>query len=196
MRTSELMQALSEAGAPMEAILIAVRALEEKENEIAMRKAGDRERKRRQRARAQDTDGTFAGQSQDTDGTVTDNNAPPLSRPLPPQTPLTPTHTPGYNKPARVKGGLAKPEDVSPQVWTDFQRHRKAKRADLSETALAGIRREAGKAGWSMDAALAECIARGWTGFKSEWVTGAAAAAASPCDDPLMSRIMARKSGV
>lgn len=59
------------------------------------------------------------------------------------------------------------PEGVSIQVWQDFKKSRKAK---LTQTALDGIQREANKAGWTMEAALMECCARGWRGFKAEWV--------------------------
>lgn len=68
----------------------------------------------------------------------------------------------------------AKPDDVSDQTWGDFLRHRKVKRADVSATVLSGIRKEARIAGWSMEAALAETVARGWQGFKAEWVAKAA----------------------
>ena len=57
------MQAMSDAGAPMDAILIAVRALEERDAEIDAKRAIERDRKRRQRQR--DSHGTVTGQSQD-----------------------------------------------------------------------------------------------------------------------------------
>lgn len=62
------------------------------------------------------------------------------------------------------------PDDVSGDVWSDFLALRRAKKAPLTETALAGIRREADKAGWSLEAALSECVVRGWQGFKADWV--------------------------
>ena len=105
--------------------------------------------------------------------TVTESVTPSLSRPLPPQTPLTPTHThPEYNTRARKGPVPAKPEGVSSQTWADFLALRKQKRADLSQTALAEIEREAVKAGWSLESALAECVARGWQAFKADWVEG------------------------
>lgn len=64
------------------------------------------------------------------------------------------------------------PVDVSSDVWSDFLQARRVKKAPLSETALKGIRREANKAGWSMNAALQEICARGWTGFNAAWVSG------------------------
>jgi len=70
----------------------------------------------------------------------------------------------------------AKPSEVSDQVWSDFCALRKRQKADLSETALVGIRSQADKAGWSLEAALTECVVRGWRGFKAAWVKGDAAA--------------------
>lgn len=72
---------------------------------------------------------------------------------------------------------LAPPEGVSIQVWQDFKKSRKAK---LTQTALDGIQREANKAGWTMEAALMECCARGWRGFKAEWVADKATPANQP----------------
>lgn len=65
---------------------------------------------------------------------------------------------------------VERPDDVQPDVWGDFLRLRKQKRAVVTQTALDGLRREAGKAGYSLNDALSECCARGWTGFKAEWV--------------------------
>jgi len=62
------------------------------------------------------------------------------------------------------------PAGVSDDVWKDFCQHRKALRAAITQTAVNGIDREARKAGWSLEAALRECIVRGWRGFKAEWV--------------------------
>lgn len=64
-----------------------------------------------------------------------------------------------------------RPDGVGEQVWSDWLRLRRSKRAEVTATALAGIAREAGRAGWSLDAALAECCSRGWTGFKADWVS-------------------------
>lgn len=62
------------------------------------------------------------------------------------------------------------PEGVSTSVWADFKKHRRAKKSPITDTAIEGIRREADKAGWTLENALAESCARGWTGFKAEWV--------------------------
>lgn len=60
--------------------------------------------------------------------------------------------------------------DVSASVYSDWIALRKAKRAPVTETAIAGIRREAEKAGMTIQDALELCCQRGWTGFKAEWV--------------------------
>lgn len=78
----------------------------------------------------------------------------------------------------------AMPEGVQLNVWNDFLELRKAKRAPLSNTALAAIDREAAQAGWSINDALAECAARGWQSFKADWVketrNGTATSTSSP----------------
>jgi hypothetical protein len=62
------------------------------------------------------------------------------------------------------------PEGVSTQVWQDFKKSRKTMRAAITQSAIDGIKREADKAGWPLEDALRECCARGWRGFKAEWV--------------------------
>lgn len=63
-------------------------------------------------------------------------------------------------------------EGVEPQVLSDWTSLRKSKRSQITRTGLAAIRDEAGKAGMSMNAALAMCCARGWQGFRAEWAKG------------------------
>lgn len=79
----------------------------------------------------------------------------------------TPTPTPEKNK-ARTAPAV-RPDFVPEQVWADFLAIRRANRAPLTETALAGIEREAVQAGLSLADALAVCCERGWRGFKAEW---------------------------
>lgn len=74
----------------------------------------------------------------------------------------------------RAPSGADLLSDVSPQVAADFRKLRAAKKAAITQTAVDGIRREAAKAGLSLEAALAMCCERGWTGFKADWVAGAA----------------------
>ena len=67
------------------------------------------------------------------------------------------------------------PADLS----SDWIKLRKTKRAEVTKTAIEGIAIEALKAGLSLDAALRECCARGWSGFKADWLL-APQARASP----------------
>ena len=60
--------------------------------------------------------------------------------------------------------------DVPETVIRDFKKLRNKLRAPITETAAAGIRREAEKAGITVEAALRMCCERGWRGFKAEWV--------------------------
>jgi uncharacterized protein YdaU (DUF1376 family) len=67
---------------------------------------------------------------------------------------------------------LEKPSEVSDQIWEDFLTLRKAKKAPVNQTVLNLIKSQADKAGWSLESALSECVARGWVGFKADWVKG------------------------
>jgi hypothetical protein len=68
------------------------------------------------------------------------------------------------------ESSIAKPDDVCFQVWNDFYALRMKKKAPLTESAMQTIRNQAMIAGWTLEEALAECCARGWTGFKAAWV--------------------------
>lgn len=59
---------------------------------------------------------------------------------------------------------------IDPQVVADFRKIRERKKAPLTQTAVAGIKREAAKAGLTLESALAMCCERGWGGFKAEWL--------------------------
>ena len=97
-----------------------------------------------------------------------------------PITVIEPSIEPSSNRQAPRKAvTLAKPDGVDDQVWTDFLAIRKAKRSPLSATALAGIGREADKAGITLADALVVCCERGWTGFRADWYATATPAAKS-----------------
>jgi uncharacterized protein YdaU (DUF1376 family) len=81
------------------------------------------------------------------------------------QEPLTTNH-----KPITIKKTVAPPFGVTESVWQDWLKLRKEKKAAVTQTALDGIEREAKKAGVSLQTALETCCARGWTGFKAEWM--------------------------
>lgn len=86
-----------------------------------------------------------------------------VNEPSPNHKPITINHKP-------IKE-IAPPEGVLESVWQDFVSQRKAKKAAITATAIKGIDREARKAGISLNDALQEICARGWTGFKAEWLT-------------------------
>lgn len=65
---------------------------------------------------------------------------------------------------------LEKPEDVTDTTWNDFSLLRNKLKAPLTQTALNAIRKEAEKAGISLEDALKTCCMRGWRGFKSDWI--------------------------
>lgn len=109
-------------------------------------------------------------------------SAPPQNAPEPPQLltetpaevapkPLEPSLEPLKNN---KRPAVGKPNGVSGKLWRDFLEVRKAKRAPLTETAMAGIEREVAKAGWSIEAALTECVERGWQAFRADWIKGSA----------------------
>jgi len=62
------------------------------------------------------------------------------------------------------------PEGVSQQVWESFVKQRKTKKAQVTDLVINGIKKEADKAGWTMDMALNEIVVRNWVSFKAEWV--------------------------
>lgn len=59
--------------------------------------------------------------------------------------------------------------DVDDQVIKDFSILRKQKKAPVTESAVNGLRREAGIAGIDLQTALIACCQNGWQGFKAEW---------------------------
>lgn len=89
--------------------------------------------------------------------------------------PLTINHKPITNteiqKPARA--GADRPVDVSDGVWREWCRHRKAKKSIITDAVVRTFRKEAEKAGLTLEAGIELSIARGWTGLNAEWVAGA-----------------------
>jgi uncharacterized protein YdaU (DUF1376 family) len=105
--------------------------------------------------------------------THSEGNAEPMRQPFDcnaNQEPITKNQEPKEKNKRTSAPVVAKPDEVTDQTWMDFLAHRKLKKATVSDTVLDAIRKEARKAGWSLDAALRECVARNWQGFKSEWV--------------------------
>jgi hypothetical protein len=105
-------------------------------------------------------------------------NSKPLTSPL--QAPTKPeagtgTETEIKTLPSPVgdnslkKPSFRKPDDVSESVWADFLTVRKAKKAPVTESGMAGIRREAAKANISLEDALRISVERNWQGFRADW---------------------------
>lgn len=98
--------------------------------------------------------------------------------------PITKNHKPLTNKEHTPDGELF--ENVSEQIIKDFKAHRTAHRAKITKTAIDGIKREALKAGVSLEDALRICIERNWRGFKADWIlqqaTGSPGSYESPRD--------------
>lgn len=88
----------------------------------------------------------------------------------PPSPSLSPSPPPTPERQKQNTSALTAPSDVDPQVWDDWKALRKAKKAAVTATAVAGIRKQAKLAGMTLEAALRLCCERGWAGFKAEWV--------------------------
>lgn len=76
----------------------------------------------------------------------------------------------GKRKRAPAVADLARPDDVTEQVWQDWCALRKAKRATVSETVVAGARDEAALAGLTLDRFLAVWCMRGSQGLQASWL--------------------------
>jgi hypothetical protein len=104
------------------------------------------------------------------------------------------------NTPAAKRGRdapPAKPDGVSDQTWGDFNRVRNKKRSPLTQTALDGIAAEAAKAGWTLEAALAKAVTRGWQGFEADWLKPEErrnGGTPGSTVDPLVASILAKKA--
>ena len=92
------------------------------------------------------------------------NEAPPNHKPLTiNQEPLTKNQI----KKATV---VATPNGVSETVWQEFVNHRKSKKAQITQTVINDIAKQATIAGWTLEDALKETIVRNWQSFKADWV--------------------------
>jgi len=86
----------------------------------------------------------------------------------PPSPSPSPTHlSKDKNKKATV---VACPSDVGLQEWNDWLALRKAKKAPVTETVLKSARKEAEKAGITLNAFLTIWCARGSQGLEASWL--------------------------
>jgi uncharacterized protein YdaU (DUF1376 family) len=81
------------------------------------------------------------------------------------QQPITNNHKPNIR--ATV---VAMPDGISQSVWDEFVKHRKSKKAQVTQLVIDGIQKEAEKAGFTLEDALKEIVLRNWQSFKADWV--------------------------
>jgi hypothetical protein len=88
------------------------------------------------------------------------------------QEPITKNHKPRTKKDngAPPGGDAVLFPGVEEQVIADFKALRLKAKAPITPTAMQEIAKQAELAGLSLEGALRVCCARGWRGFKAEWV--------------------------
>lgn len=96
----------------------------------------------------------------------------------------TNTNTSIKRERARKRAAPDRPEDVSEQVWLDWLRLRKEKRAAVTDTVIAEARRESDKAGLSLDRFFAVWCVRGSQGMQADWLKPSDRGAASTSETP------------
>ena len=92
----------------------------------------------------------------------------------PPITPLIATNNhkliTNNHKPNIRATVVAMPDGISQSVWDEFVKHRKSKKAQVTQLVIDGIQKEAEKAGFTLEDALKEIVLRNWQSFKADWV--------------------------
>lgn len=83
-----------------------------------------------------------------------------------PDAPAEPSRSAAFG----VRDMVAIVPTLAPGVAKDFLDARRKARKPLTETGFRRLVKQANGAGWSATDALAECLERGWQGFKAEWV--------------------------
>lgn len=173
MNTSDLMQAMADAGAPFEAIILAVRALEAKdeaiqaaEQEAADKRAAHAEWKRNNRAakRELDNPSDVHGLSMDMARTV--HAAPPaLDKEIPPRPPKEINPTPRATRAgalARKAGGFGPPNGVDLTTWNVFCSQRKKPVSEIAYTRMLTTLAESADAGWPPGEIVERSIEKNW----------------------------------
>lgn len=61
-------------------------------------------------------------------------------------------------------------DGIPDELIHDFAAVRKAKRAPITATAINGIKREAAKAGITLEQAITMCVERNWQSIRADWV--------------------------
>jgi hypothetical protein len=72
--------------------------------------------------------------------------------------------------PSLRSGEVPCPAGIAPELWADYLAVRQAKKGGVvTKTALAGLEREAAKAGVDLETALRTCCELSWVGFNPRW---------------------------
>lgn len=159
-----ILRAMQAAGASIDVIIAAVEADAALDHAKADdKRSKDAERQRQHRARnAVSRDVTVTGC--DIADSVTSD---PLS--LPPNENISnpPTHTPGTQTPAHVRGGdFPRLDCAKPDVWRDFLKNRRKKNLPNTETAHRKLVRDltamAAQTGWPPGKVFEACVEQGW----------------------------------
>lgn len=74
-------------------------------------------------------------------------------------------------KATKSKDDVIKPDDVNENLWNDFSKHLNARGKTITYSYIGLLRKEAKKAGWTLEEIIEEIILRGSTYVKAEWLT-------------------------
>jgi len=135
--------------------------------ELLAKRGKEAQRKAEYRAKMSMSHGTTAGQPHDSHGS--DDTRTRTRTSTSKSTPIGVDKTPR----SRAAPAMPCPDGVQADTWADYLAVRKAKKAPMTPTALDGVRSQALLAGLTLQEALEVCCARGWAGFKAEWVAKA-----------------------
>lgn len=145
----------------------------------AKQRAQDNKKKQKQREKAKTPAFSMSPNCPDTSGTSSGQNGGPEKR----------REEKSNRKNSKENFEVTKPEDVSEKVWSDWLAHRKAKRSVVTDLVVAQHRKAAKEKGWNLEDALVECMARGWTGLKAEWLDMKRSPVVDMTNDDWMTRI-------
>jgi uncharacterized protein YdaU (DUF1376 family) len=87
--------------------------------------------------------------------------------------PITNNHKPITNnhKPIKTsKADVERPDDIPEDLWIDFQKHRKIKKAQITQRVIDTLRKEGDKAGLKLPQVMEKMIVNNWQGFHADWV--------------------------
>lgn len=103
--------------------------------------------------------------------------SPPVPETISPITIIEPSLNRQVNrqcsKSVDVKAAVFGLTDIDAQVLADWFALRKRRKADVTATVVADLRKQAELAGLSVEDAMRTAIRRGWTGFEAAWVASA-----------------------